>query len=97
MTEPHQAVHVTHNREASRFEATVQGQRSVARYERRGDVLVFNHTEVPHELRHRGIASALARTALEHARVEGLGVIPQCPFFADFIEKNDEYESLVRR
>lgn len=97
MADSQQAVHVTHNEAASRFEATVQGQLSVAQYARRGDVLVFNHTEVPASLRKRGIASALARAALDHARAQGLGVVPQCPFIAGFIERHPEYEPLVRR
>jgi uncharacterized protein len=92
-----QDVQVTHNEQASRFEATVQGQLSMAAYVRRGDVLVFNHTEVPPALRHHGIATALARAGLDHARSEGLGVDPKCPFIAKFIERNPESAPLVRR
>ena len=48
--------------------------------------LDYYHTYVPPELRGRGIASRLAKFALEHARAERLRVVPTCPFIADYVK-----------
>jgi predicted GNAT family acetyltransferase len=86
---------ITDNRQASRFEARVNGQLAVAEYRRQGDAIVFTHTEVPEALEGRGIGSALARAALDAARAEGARVVPACPFMADYIESHPEYADLV--
>jgi predicted GNAT family acetyltransferase len=86
---------VEHNEAAQRFEATVEGRLAVAEYERAGDAIVFTHTGVPAELRGRGIASELARVALETARTRQLTVVPSCPFFAGYIRRHPEYADLV--
>jgi uncharacterized protein len=86
---------VEDNPAAGRFEAIVEGQLAVAEYRRAGDTIIFTHTEVPEALEGRGIAGALARTALEQARAQGLAVIPRCPYFAAYIRRHPEYASLV--
>ncbi len=57
--------------------------------------IVFVHTEAPPELRGRGIASELARRALDYARREGLRVVAQCPFVAGYLRVHPEYADLV--
>jgi predicted GNAT family acetyltransferase len=57
--------------------------------------IVFVHTEVPPELRGRGIASELARRALDYARREGLRVVVQCPFVAGYLRAHPEYADLL--
>ena len=53
-------------------------------------------TEVPPELGGRGIGSKLIRGALDQVRADGLKVIPECPFVKAFIEKNAEYQDLLK-
>lgn len=96
MTDSHAPVPVTHNARASRFEVSLEGQLAVAEYRRRGDVVHFTHTEVPDVMEGQGVGSTLARTALDHARAEGLRVVPQCPFIAAYIREHREYEELVK-
>ena len=88
-------VTVVHNEAARRFEAAVEGRLAVAEYRRAGEAIVFTHTEVPAALEGRGIANALAHTALERAHDEHLTVIPLCPFFAGYIRRYPEYAALV--
>ena len=52
--------------------------------------LRFAHAEVPRALRGRGIGSQLARAALLDARAQGLAIVPQCPFIADYLAANPE-------
>ena len=87
---------VTKNAEEQRFETSVEGQLAVIEYEMMGDsVIDFVHTEVPVALEGRGIADHMAHEVLEYARNQGLAVIPQCPFVADYISRHPEYQSLV--
>ncbi len=88
-------IRVVNNEAAQRYEAEVDGARSLIQYERKGDRIVFLHTEVPEALEGRGIASALARAALEDARARNLTVVPLCPFVSGYIRRHPEYLPLV--
>jgi hypothetical protein len=78
------------HREASRFEAVVDGQIAFLEYERRPNAMVFVHTEVPEPLRGRGIASQLAKAALRSARSEGLSIVVRCPFVREYLRRHPE-------
>jgi len=94
--EPAQSrIQVRHNRAASRYEAEVDGHLAVAEYEQAGDRVVFTHTYVPPDLRGRGIAGQLVRTALEEARRAGRRVEPRCPYVKLFIRRNPEFQPLL--
>lgn len=82
-------------REASRFEADVEGKLAIADYTRRDGEIVFTHTEVPPPLRGKGVASALIRGALDQVRGEGVRVVPSCPFVKAYIERHPEFEDLL--
>lgn len=88
-------IHVHHNTAEHRFEANVDGHLSVAEYEFRDGEIAFTHTFVPTELRGRGIAEKLVRTALEFARDQQLRVVPECSYVAAFIRRNREYVPLT--
>jgi len=86
---------VTHNQEAHRFEATVNGLRSLITYRRFPDRLVLQHTEVPSPLEGQGLAAKLTRTALDFARANHLRVVPLCPYVASFLRRYREYQDLL--
>jgi uncharacterized protein len=92
----HEQITVTDNRAENRFEANIDGRVAVAEYIRRGPTIIFTHTEVPPELRGRGIATGLAKGALDQVRAQGLEVVARCKTVASFIEDHPEYQSLVR-
>lgn len=85
---------VQHEPERSHYTATVDGALAVADYRREGNVIAFTHTAVPPEIEGRGVASALARRALDDARAAGERVIPACEFFAHYMEAHPEYDDL---
>lgn len=87
---------IRHNEEESQFETTVDGHTGYAAYELEApDRIVFTHTIVPDEIGGRGVASAIVKHALDHARAENLKVVPQCGYVAAFIERHPEYQDLV--
>ena len=88
-------MNVVNNLAASRFETTVDGHLCVCQYRLFGKVLMLVHTGVPSALRGRGIAAALVRAALDHARAKGLKVRPDCSYAATYIERHPETQDLL--
>jgi predicted GNAT family acetyltransferase len=82
--------------EAGRYELG-DGDRvlGVAAYERRGDTVVFTHTEVDPDAGESGLGGRLVRGALDDVRARGGSVVPLCPFVRGWIERHPEYADLV--
>jgi len=90
------AVQISDQADQSRYEAHEGGELAgVAAYERGDGVVTFTHTVVPDAYSGQGVGSALARTALDDARAQGLSVVPRCSFIAAWIERHPEYADLV--
>lgn len=89
------AIQVRDNPDKNRIEAEVEGRLAVIEYRRNKQRIYYLHTKVPEELEGQGIASQMARFALELAREQGLKVSPHCPFVAAYIKRHPEYQSLV--
>jgi hypothetical protein len=66
-----------------------------AAYQRRGDQVVFTHTEVDNDQEHSGLGSTLVRAALDDVRSKGGSVVPLCSFVRGWIERHPEYRDLV--
>ncbi len=63
-------------------------------YLRSHELIAFLHTEVDDAYEGRGVGSALARTALDDARAQGLRVLAVCPFIDAWITRHPAYENL---
>jgi len=96
MTQP-PPLQIEHNAEQSRFEANVDGKQGVADYVLRRDVMVLTHTFVPNELRGQGVAAALMRAALDHARAHHLRVDPRCSYAEAYVSRHPEVRDLLLR
>ena len=88
MTEDYEIIN---NKDLGRFELTLEDATAELRYRRDGNRIDLLHTEVPEALGGRGIASTLARHALDYARQEGLEVHVYCTFVATFVKRHPEY------
>ena len=58
-------------------------------------MFVAVHTQVEPEAAGSGVASMLARAALDHAREQHMTVIAECPFVRAYIERHPEYHDLL--
>jgi uncharacterized protein len=89
---------VADNLMENRYEARLDGALAgVSQYELAADTIVFLHTVVAEEHEGQGVASAIARYALDDARARGLHVRPLCPYIRGWIERHPEYADLVMR
>lgn len=50
---------------------------------------------VPPAIGGRGIVGELVRASLDFARNQGLKVVPQCSYAADWIDKHPDYADLL--
>lgn len=53
------------------------------------------HTDVPAALGNRGIASTLAKFALDWAKEQNKKVMVYCPFVAAYLKRHPEYNLLI--
>lgn len=86
---------IHHAADAGRFSTEVDGHEAELVYRLRDGSLVIEHTGVPEPIGGRGIAAALVKAALDHARAAGLKVVPACSYAAIYIRRHPEYEDLL--
>jgi uncharacterized protein len=79
---------VVDNRDANRFELSIEGHVAVLEYERKDGAMVFIHTEVPEPLRGRGQGEKLVEAGLAAARAEGLRIVAVCPYVRAYLRKH---------
>ncbi|KRE89356.1 acetyltransferase [Frateuria sp. Soil773] len=88
---PHE---IRHDRQAGRFETTVDGFACELDYTRAGEVMTITHTGVPDAVGGRGIASALVEAAMKAARAEGWKVVPACSYAQAWMKRHPAYDDL---
>jgi len=93
MPEHVQVVHAPEHHEFVALDAT--GRVGVLQYSLADGVIDLQHTVVQRSAGGRGVGSSLVVAALEHARAEGLRVVPTCPFVPAVIARHPEYADLV--
>ena len=87
---------VRDNPERHRFEIDLGDETfAIAEYTLPAGKMMFTHTEVPDAHEGKGIGTMLIRFALDAARERGLKVIPICPFFAAYMQKNADTHDLL--
>jgi len=86
---------IINNTERSRFETEINGEYSYIEYRfYKGDIALM-HTFVAEKDRNKGVASALAKFALEYVKAQNLKLMVFCPTVAKYIKLHPEYESLI--
>ena len=70
------------------------GQACELDYRLDGGVMTITHTGVPEAVGGRGIAGAMTRHALEHARANGWKVVPACSYAIAYMQRHPEFDDL---
>ena len=90
-------IQVIHQPDEGRFVAWVDDQACEASYRLEGRTMVMHHTGVPRSLEGRGIAAALVKAALAHARAHGLKVRPVCSYVRVYMQRHTDTHDLLAR
>jgi uncharacterized protein len=89
-------VKVVNNREQLRYEVYSDGQLAgFAQYNRKGDRVVFTHTQIDDAFGGQGLGKVLAGEALDDVVASGKVIVPVCPFITSYLKKTDKYEGHV--
>jgi uncharacterized protein len=86
---------VINNEREHRYELALDGGTALALYRLQGDLIAFNHTEVPPALEGKGVGSRLIAGALADVRERGLKVLPHCSFVKHYIEQHPDSQDLL--
>jgi uncharacterized protein len=86
---------VNNNEKEQRLEIREQNELAYLEYRYHKEDIALMHTFVPDPLEGKGVASSLARYALEWAREKGKRVIVYCPFVAAYLKRHPESNDIV--
>jgi len=89
------SVQVTRNEAEEQFEAVTDVGKGVLTYAEKDGKLYVLHTEVPEALEGQGIGGALVRAAVEHARGQGVKVVPFCAFAKAWLQRHHDYDDMI--
>ena len=94
---------VAHDAAQHRFRIALEGQEAFLSYRftppqaGQAGTMDLYHTFVPEAFRGRGFAEQLCRAAFDYAKVQGLTVIPSCPYISGaYLKRHPEYAPLVK-
>lgn len=88
-------VTIRHDPAQRRFSTEVDGHEAELIYGLQATRMVIEHTGVPEAIGGRGIAAALVKAALDHARGAGWKVVPACTYSAAYVQRHPEYADLL--
>lgn len=83
------------NQQNQQFQIFLDGEMAYLEYRLHDGVIVLMHTDVPDKLSGKGIASALAAHAFNHARAHHMKVKVYCPFVVTWLKKHPEQQDIV--
>ena len=78
-----------------RFQVVVDGEVGELDYRVDAGVMAITHTGVAPRIEGRGIAAALTRAALDHARAAGWKVRPLCSYSRFYMQRHPETSALL--
>lgn len=82
----------------SRFELAQDGKTAWLEFDTDGQGwMTIWHTEVPEELRGRGLAQELVTTAFQYAKDNHLKVDVVCPVATHIVASHPEFQALISR
>ena len=83
------------NKEHKQYEYRLDQYVPHISYKKKGKTIALLHTNIPSELRGKGVGSMLVKDVLEDISNQNLQLIPLCSFVARYIKNNPEYKSLL--
>ena len=87
----------THDKEYQQFTIALGEEEAELAYATPSEGTIdFTHTFVPESARGKGIANKLVEAGLQYAKANNLKVIATCTVVAAYIQRHEEYQSLLK-
>lgn len=86
---------VINDKQGSRFVMNVDGNEVYVLYAEDKNAIDLYSTYTPPQLRGKGLASVVVKSALEYAKEKNLKVIAGCWYVRKFIDENQQYQNLI--
>lgn len=84
------------NQPIHNFELVVDGYRAFIDYKQKGNKMYLIHTEVPAELKGKGVAEAIVQKTLVYLKENQLILVPLCSYVQTFLKRHPEWNFLLR-
>lgn len=82
---------IKHDADNSEFNVLIEGQKAFIQYEKHnGTVMDVLMTNVPFQLRGKGVGTALIKSVMDYAKEFNFSIIPTCPFVEEYMKKEKE-------
>lgn len=86
---------VQHEPDRHRFVKRLEGHEAELVYRMQDRTMNLLHTETPPEFAGRGIGAELVQASVDHARANGLKILPSCSYAAFWFNKHPEAADLL--
>jgi len=77
------------------FELFVDGHRAFIDYKQKGDKVYLIHTEVPAELKGKGVAETIVEKTLRYLEEHHLKLVPLCTYVGIYLKRHPEWNRLL--
>ena len=84
------------NDASGRFVTTIEQEEAFVEYRLNENVMDLYYTYTPPHLRGKGLAGKVVKEALNYAKEKSYKVIPSCYYVSVFIDRYEEYQSLLK-
>jgi predicted GNAT family acetyltransferase len=88
-------IELINNEAIHNLELFVEGHRAFIDYKIKDNKIYLIHTEVPAELKGKGVAEAIVEKALTYIEQKDLKLVPLCAYVQIFLKRHPEWNRLV--
>ena len=87
---------VIHDKENQRFTLDINGELAKVDYSLRDNLMYLNHSEVPYNLRGRGIGKVLVAKTFEKLTAEKYKAVAVCSYIRAIKNRSDRWNTIIQ-
>jgi len=84
-----------HNANRQEFSLTINGAKAFITYTISDGIMYLNHTEVPAELRGKGIGKKLVEQTFEYLEAENIQAVAVCSYAKLIRDRNSKWQRVI--